>query len=168
MYKYLKMFSTLNYINLTKSIITEFNMFFFLMSLFIHYSSRKMEKAFNFRDYIYRLIYYGIYSNYTEYFLECLTSYLKSVLTLLLNGYFNSETMSITYFLIHNASVSSQLIANYIAIKLRKNIPVFKILNPLKFELIRVSIKTRTKYSLAYMSRYLKKMRKNRMLYLKK
>lgn len=169
MYKYLKMFSKLNFISLKKSLMLEFNGFFFIMSLFIYYS-REMKKgrvAFNFRDYIYRLIYYGLYSNYAEYFFEVLTSYLKTVLTLLLNGYFNSEAISITYFLIHNASVSSQLIANYIAMKLRKNIPLFKILNPLKFELIRVSIKTRSKYSLAYMSRFLKKMRKNRMVYLK-
>jgi len=128
---------------------------------------KKGQVTFNFRDYIYRLIYYGLYSNFSAIFFEYLTLYLKSVLALLLNGYFNNEAISITYFLIHNASVSSQLIANYIAMKLRKNIPVFKILNPLKFELIRVSIKTRSKYSIAYTSRFLTKMRKNRMLYLK-
>lgn len=145
--------------------------FFFLMGLFITFSKKRFKKLgsrFNLRDSIYGIIYYGIYSNYVHDYLECQTEYLKDVITVLSNYKFDRHKISIIYFFIKNASVTSQLIAYYIALKLRKNFSIMKILNPLKYELMRVSRYSRSIYSEALLKKVTRKMIRNRNLFLQK
>lgn len=170
MYKYLKMFLRLKFVDISKSVLYDVHGFFFLMGLFINLSRnrKKGRTYFNLRDSIYMIVYYGIYYHFLHNIFDLCTRHLKNIIALLAKGIFKNTDIFISYSFIKNSSVSSRLIAFYIGLKLRKNFPILKILNPLKYELIRVSRYSRGKFSLASIPRYVNKVSKNRRVFLKK
>lgn len=154
---YIKFFYKANLVNLKDGGMTHIYSFFYLMRLFIHFSyeskNKKTTKLFNLRDTIYRIIYYSVFRSHIYPIFVIITKYFKLIFTLFLNKKFDKDTISIAYYMITNNTVTSQLIASYIALKLSRNVYIKKILTPLKFELARVSRDTRAKYNYTKMRR---------------
>lgn len=170
---YFKFFYRIGLINTVKNkknTLTRIRGFFYLMSTFIMLSRKSFKektRTFNLRNAIYNVIYYGIFKDYIHPMFVFMTKYFKLIFTILLNFKFDKNTISIAYYMIDNANVTSRLIASYIALKLSKNVPIRRILNPLKFELIRVSCRSRSKYSITNMRRVVNKLIMNRSRFLK-
>lgn len=139
--KYLKIFNQLRFQKDRLNIKS----FFFMISLYI-YASRRANAAkrrFNFRKSIYISMYVCLAKENFTGTLKLVTFYLKHMITVLCRK-IKYDNIFFVYFFMTNQNVTSQLISRYIALKLKKNFSVLKVLNPLKRELNRLSRQTRT------------------------
>lgn len=165
-YKYLYIFNRLKILSLKKSKIYNINNFFFFFNTFIYLSKKAYFQAgsyFNFRQGIYGTIYYGIFNMFFYKYFKMFSNFLKKNIQIIFPK-LKKNNIYFTYFFIANNNVSSQLISRYIALKLKKGFILRKIVNPLKWELIRVATRHRKKQKPFIIYNY-KKMLKNKILF---
>jgi len=134
------------------------NYFLFHLSILLRASNTFTQlkiKRFNPRTVIYLCIYVWLGKSFFFNYFKDATIIYKHIYKLI-TGFNN---ISINYFFISNQGISAKFLANYICLKLKKFHYIFKILNPVKRELWRLTKESRKpieKYKIKYKKMYRK------------